>query len=263
MELLLIVGSGVLGLLLGSFANVVIHRVPEKASIVSPPSACPACGARVRPHDNVPVVSWLLLRGRCRDCQAAIAWRYPAIELLTGVLFAAVAGRVGLDWGLPGLLLFAWTLIVLAAIDARTRRIPNAITYPLTPVLLVLLAVAAFAEGEPWLAARALLGGLAAGASLLALAIISPRGMGMGDVKLAAFIGVGLGYLGWAHVVVGVFGGFLLGGVSALGLLALGRRGRKDLIPFGPFLAAGAFAALLWGPSLVAWYLDTAGIAGG
>jgi leader peptidase (prepilin peptidase)/N-methyltransferase len=171
----------------------------------------------------------------------------PLFALAMAVVFAAIGDRIGADWALPGFLLFGWTLLVVAVIDARSRRIPNRLTYPLTPALLGLLAVAGLLNGDPGSAARALLGGLAAFATLLVLALINPRGMGMGDVKLAAFVGVGLGYLGWATLVAGVFAAFVLGGVVALGLIVTRLRGRKDLIPFGPYLAGGAVLALLLG----------------
>ncbi|MGH8900268.1 MAG: prepilin peptidase [Egibacteraceae bacterium] len=186
--------------------------------------------------------------------------RGPLLEFGTGLAFGAVAVRVGLDWALPGFLLFAWTLLVVAVIDAKTRRIPNRLTYPLTPVLLVLLMTAALLHGQPVWAYRALLGGVLAFATLFALALANPRGMGMGDVKLAAFIGVGLGYLGWGVLAVGVLTGFLLGGLVAMALLAVRFRGRRDLMPFGPYLAAGAFLALLVGSPLVDVYLHAAGL---
>lgn len=261
MEFGLVVVCGVLGLLVGSFANVVIHRLPAGESIVSPGSACPVCGHDIRWYDNVPVVSWLLLRGRCRDCREPVSVRYPLVELAMGVVFALVAWRIGMSWLLPAELLFAWTLVVLAVIDADTRRIPNRLTYPLTPALLVLAAGGALLAGDGEAALRALLGGMAAGGALLLLALLSPRGMGMGDVKLAAFIGIALGVVGWADVVVGLLGGFLLGGIAGVALLASGRRTRKDLIPFGPYLAAGALLALLWGERLADAYLSLWGLA--
>lgn len=260
MEAYLIAACGVLGVLLGSFANVVIMRVPEGGSVVSPPSACPGCGARIAARDNVPVVSWLLLRGRCRHCAEAISVRYPLVEAAMGAVFAAVAWRVGLDWALPGFLLFAWMLVVVAVIDARTRRIPNRLTYPLTPVLLALFVLAGLLGGAPQTALRSLLGGLAAFAALLALALISPRGMGMGDVKLGASIGIALGYLGWGHVILGLAAGFLLGGVIAVALIALRLRGRRDHIPFGPYLAAGALATLLAGSEIITAYVRASGL---
>jgi leader peptidase (prepilin peptidase)/N-methyltransferase len=250
----------VLGLILGSFANVVIHRVPADQSLSSPPSTCPGCGARIKPYDNIPVVSWLVLRGRCRSCGMRISPVYPLVELSMAVIFAAVGWRIGLDWTLPGFLLFAWLLVVVAIIDARTRKIPNRLTYPLTPALLVLMVAAALLNGEPERALAVVLGGLGGFVGLLILAVIQPRGMGMGDVKLAGFIGLALGYLGWGFVVLGLFGGFLLGGVVAIVLVIARSKGRRDLMPFGPYLSAGAILALLFGEPIIAAYLGTLGV---
>ncbi len=258
-DMLVVAGCLLLGLVFGSFGNVVIARVPDGRSLSRPPSACPHCGTAIRPYDNVPVVSWLLLRGRCRTCKVHIGVQYPLVEVSGGLLFAAIGWRIGLTWALPGFLLFGWTLLVVAVIDLHTRRIPNRLTYPLTPALLLLLSAAAVIDGAPSLAMRALLGGVASFALLLVLALINPRGMGMGDVKLAAFIGIGLGYLGWGHVMLGLFTGFLCGGVVA-GLLVVFRlRGRKDHIPFGPWLATGAIISLLAGQPIITTYLRWAG----
>ena len=252
-------GCGLLGLIFGSFANVVIHRVPAGESLSSPPSTCPSCGNRIRAYDNIPVVSWLVLRGKCRHCDQRISPRYPLVELSMGLIFAAVGARVGLNWTLAGFLLFAWLLVVVAVIDAYTRKIPNRLTYPLTPALLVLMVVAAFLNGEPSQALAAILGGVGGFIGLLLLALIQPKGMGMGDVKLAGFIGIGLGYLGWGYVVLGLFGGFLLGGVISILLLVTRSRGRRDMIPFGPYLSAGAIIALLFGEPMIAAYVRSLG----
>jgi leader peptidase (prepilin peptidase)/N-methyltransferase len=257
---------GLLGLVLGSFANVVIHRVPDGRSIVRPPSACPGCDTPISPRDNVPVLSWLLLRGRCRHCAQPISPRYPAVELAGGLLFATVGWWLAtMDppdwWALPGMLLFAWLVLVVSVIDYRTRRIPNALTYPLTPVLAVLLVGAALLGGDGGQAVRVLLGGVAAFLFLLLLALINPRGMGMGDVKYAASLGMALGYVGWSAVVIGLFGAFLLGSVVSVTLIATKLRSRKDLIPFGPFLSAGALLGLLAGPALADLYLRATGLA--
>ena len=261
MDLVLVATAIVLGLMLGSFANVVVHRVPEGQSVVRPRSRCPACGTQIAAGDNIPVLSWVRLRGRCRGCGEPISIRYPLVELAMGAVFGALAWHVGPDPLLPGLLLFGWTLVVLAVIDARTRRIPNAITYRLTPVLLVVVVGGALLAGDPSGAVRAVLGGLAAFAALLLIALLVPKGMGMGDVKLAGFIGIGLGVLGWGHVVLGLFGGFLLGGVTAIGLLLTGLRSRRDMIPFGPYLAAGALIAVLVGDPVLEAYLRGVGLA--
>jgi leader peptidase (prepilin peptidase) / N-methyltransferase len=261
MEVFLLVGVFVLGLVFGSFGNVVIHRVPAGESVVHPPSACPGCGTPIRPRDNVPVLSWLVLRGRCRDCSEPISSRYPVVELASGALFVAMALRFGLDWVLPGYLVLVWALLCLSLIDAATRRLPNAITYKLAPALLVLIGGGALLNGAPGAALRALLGGVAAFVALLLLAIISPRGMGLGDVKLAASLGIALGYLGWGHVVLGVFGGFLLGGLVSLVLLGLRLRTRKDMLPFGPYLAVSTVITVLWGDELIRAYLRSTGLA--
>lgn len=255
-----------LGLLFGSFGNVVIHRVPAGESVVSPPSACPGCGTPISPRDNIPVLSWLLLRGRCRRCGEPISARYPLVELSGAVMFGAVGWWLAaMDppdwWALPGMLLFAWMLLVVTAIDLATKRIPNALTYPLTPALLVLLVGAALLNGEPGVALRVVLGGLAAFGFLLLLALINPRGMGMGDVKFAAFLGMGLGYVGWWPLVVGIFGAFLGGSLVSVLLIATKVRSRKDLIPFGPYLAAGAFLALFVGQAIADAYLRSTGLA--
>ena len=258
METLLAVGlASVFGLVFGSFGNVVIHRIPHGASVVTPASACPGCGAPIAPRDNVPVLSWMLLRGRCRHCRTPISARYPLVELAVAVVFALIAWRVGVDWALPGFLLFGWMLFVVSVIDAQTRRIPNALTYPLIPALAALLVIAALLNGSPGTALRSVLAGLAGFAFLLLLALISPRGMGMGDVKLAAFIGLGLGYLSWAHLILGLFMAFLFGGFIGVALMVLRLRGRKDLIPFGPYLALGALVALLAGTPLIDAYVAT------
>jgi leader peptidase (prepilin peptidase) / N-methyltransferase len=274
MEAVVIALCFALGLAFGSFANVVIHRVPDGSSVVRPPSACPTCSAEIRPRDNIPVVSWLLLRGRCRDCGASISARYPLVELAGGVLFAVTAWRFVAPatfpgvrasdpdlWALPAYLLFTWLLLAISVIDARTRRIPNRLTYPLTPALLMLFVVAAFANGDPWAALRALLGGVAGFAGLLVIALINPRGLGLGDVKLAASLGIALGYLSWGHVAVGIFGGFLLGGFVAIVLVVTRLRSRKDHVPFGPYLAAGTLLAVWFGDALIAWYLGVSGLA--
>jgi leader peptidase (prepilin peptidase) / N-methyltransferase len=265
MEIVVLVVAFVLGIAFGSFGNVVIHRVPAGESVVRPPSACPGCSTPIRPRDNIPLVSWLLLRGRCRSCGTQISARYPLVELAGGLLFAGVAARFVIvdpdPWALPGYWLLAWALLCVSMIDAATRRIPNRISYPLAPALLVLLGAAAIANGEPGAAVRALAGGVAAFAALLLLALINPRGMGMGDVKLAASLGIALGYLSWGHVILGIFGGFLLGGVIAIVLLVTKLRSRKDMLPFGPYLAVSTLLTVLFGETIIDAYLRASGLA--
>jgi leader peptidase (prepilin peptidase) / N-methyltransferase len=250
--------AGVLGLIIGSFLNVVVWRVPRGGSIAHPPSHCPACGADVRPRDNVPVVSWLLLRGRCRDCATPISARYPLVELGTALVFVVLAARIGLEPELPAFLYLGAIGVALALIDLDVKRLPNTIVLPSYVVAAVLLGAAAV-FGHDWDSyLRAGLGMAALYAFYFALAWIYPAGMGFGDVKLAGVLGAYLGWLGWAEVVTGTFLGFLFGGVVGLVLMAVGKAGRKSKVPFGPFMLAGAFVAILWGGALADLYLDHA-----
>ena len=244
---LLLVVAGLLGLVIGSFLNVVIHRVPVGASVVSPPSHCPGCERPIRPRHNVPVLSWLVLGGRCADCRLPIPVRYPLVELLTAVLFVLVTWRaLELDQlvAVPALLTFTALGIALSAIDLDVRRLPNALVLPAYPVLAVLVAVAAAAREDWGALARAGLGAAALFAFFYALAVVSPNGMGFGDVKLAGVLGLVLGYLSWGAVVVGAFAGFFLGALVGVAVMAVGAGGRKTALPFGPFMVLGALAAL-------------------
>ncbi|WP_338077078.1 prepilin peptidase [Cellulomonas hominis] len=253
---------GVLGLLIGSFLNVVVWRVPRGESVVSPPSACPRCGRRVRSRDNVPVLSWLLLRGRCRDCHAPIAVRYPLVEAGTALAFAAVGWWVGPSWELPAMLYLAAVSIALALIDLDVHRLPDAIVLPSYPVAVALLALAALDPGgEPeWHAfVRALLGAVALLVFYMVVRLVYPAGMGLGDVKLAGVLGLYLGWAGWSSVVVGWFAAFVLGGVFSLVLVLLGSAGRKTRIPFGPWMLLGAWVGLLVGEPVGSWYLGLLG----
>jgi leader peptidase (prepilin peptidase) / N-methyltransferase len=246
----------VLGLLLGSFLNVVIHRVPRGESVVSPGSRCPGCGTAIRARDNVPVLSWLVLRGRCRHCATRIPVRYPMVELLTGALFAVVGVRFGPSWETPAFLYLAAVSVALGAIDLDVRRLPNVIVLPSYVVAGLLLLLPAEADGRWDDLLRAVAGMAALYGLYLALVLVYPQGMGFGDVKLAGVLGLFLGWLGWGALAVGGFLGFLLGGVTGVALLAAKRAGRKSAIPFGPFMLAGAFVAVLWGSDLSHAYLS-------
>ncbi|WP_210479829.1 A24 family peptidase [Naasia sp. SYSU D00948] len=262
---------GAFGSLLGSFLNVVIYRVPRGLSVVSPPSACPGCAMRIRPHDNVPVLSWLLLRGRCRSCRMPIPIRYPLVELGTAAAFAVVAVRFvpALPAGpgaLPGLLTLlaflylAAITVALALIDLDVRRLPNALVLPAYVVGAALFVPAAVLGGDLGGLARAGAGMLLVGAVYLALALGVPGGMGGGDVKLAGVLGLYLGWLGWAELAVGAVSGFLLGGGFGVALLALRRAGRRTAVPFGPWMLAGAWLGILAGAPLAEAYLSLFGL---
>jgi leader peptidase (prepilin peptidase)/N-methyltransferase len=254
-DALLVVGAFVVGLVLGSFANVPIHRWPRGGTVTEPKrSACPACETLIAPRDNIPVVSWLLLGRRCRSCGEPIAARYAVVELTTGVLFAAVAWVWGLDPLLPALLVFTWSLVVATAIDLEHRIIPNRLTLRLPFVLLPLLVLAAWLD-DAWLdLRRAVIAGLAIPLGMFLLSelfrlVRGKVGMGMGDVKLAISIGLVVGYLGGLELVVFGYGSVIAAVVVAVGLLLAGRAKLASRIPFGPYLAIGALLPVLAGPA--------------
>jgi len=248
--------AGVFGLFIGSFLNVVIWRVPRAESVVKPRSRCPQCGHEIRGRDNLPVVSWLLLRGRCRDCKTRVSARYPLVELTTAVLFGLLGWHFGLHLVLIAYLYLAAISVALALIDIDVHRLPDALTLPSYPVAAVLLTVGALAAHEPFDLARAAIGGAALFMLYAVLWFVYPRGMGLGDVKLAGVLGMYLGYLGWGTLAVGAFFGFALGGVLGVTLMAIGRATRKSKIPFGPFMLAGAMAAVFFGTSIAHTYVS-------
>ena len=252
--------AALLGLAVGSFLNVVIHRVPRGESVVRPPSRCPACGAGIAARHNVPVLGWLVLRGRCAGCGTRISVRYPLVELGTAVLFAALALR--LDWpDLPAFLYFGAIGIALAAIDLDCRRLPNAIVLPSYPVLAVLLAGSAWWQHDWWSLGRAVLGGVALFAFYLLLALAYPAGMGFGDVRLAGILGGVLAYLSWPALLIGAFAGFVLGAVTGVVILAARKGDRKTAVPFGPFMIAGALLAVFAADPLVRAYDQLLGVS--
>ena len=266
----------VLGGLIGSFLNVVIYRVPRKLSIVSPPSACPHCDHRIAWYDNVPVLSWLILRGRCRHCSGRISPRYPLIELGTAIAFALIviarydtieSSQNGAELAsaalvIVALLYLAAISIALAAIDLERSVLPNAIVLPAYVVGAVLLLGASILVGDWDAVVRALIGAAALFVFYLVLALVYPGGMGFGDVKLAGVLGLYLAWLGWSALVVGAFAAFVLGGIVGL-IIVVARRGSgKTRIPFGPWMIVGAWVGILWGAALASSYLRLFGLGG-
>ncbi len=243
--------AGILGLCIGSFLNVCIYRLPEKKSIVHPPSSCPECGSGIRFYDNIPVVSWLVLRGKCRSCQNPISIRYPFVELLTGAAALAAVWRFG--FGLSGLIhfLFFAALIVITFIDIDHQIIPDEISLPGIPLLFAatfLLPTIGWKES--------LIGILFGGGSLylvwLAYYLITrTEGMGFGDVKLLAMMG---SLIGWQGVLFTIFFSSALGTVIGGGLMLIRRSGMKMKVPYGPFLAFGGVLYLLRGSEIILWY---------
>jgi leader peptidase (prepilin peptidase) / N-methyltransferase len=269
--------AGILGAIIGSFLNVVIHRVPREQSVVFPNSACPACHTALRPYDNIPIFSFLILRGRCRFCRKAISIRYPIVETLTAFLFVAVALRDGTSFALPFDFAFVAALLALIFIDAEHMILPNAITYPgilfaiLTRIVLPHLAGPAQFDDVPGLITRlplnfplwsvsligAAIGALVGGGSLWLMGFVWEKlrgveAMGLGDVKMMFMVGA---YLGWRlaslTIFVGVFSGSLIG--IAI-MMKRGKRNMQMMLPFGIFLGIGAIASLFFGHFVVEWY---------
>ena len=271
----LVIVAAVLGLVIGSFLNVVIHRLPLRESIVSPPSSCPNCGHPIRGYDNIPLVSWLVLRGRCRDCHNSISARYPLVELGTAIFFVAVAltfaPAILHSAAIPAVVAGAFILlaylylaaisVALALIDLDTRRLPNAIVLPSYIVGAVLLAAASIFSGDYAALLRAAIGCAALGPAYLLMAVVSPGGMGFGDVKLAGVLGLFLGWMGWGALVVGSIAAFLLGGIFGIILILARRGGRKTAIPFGPWMLSGAWIGILTGTPIWTAYLSSFGLA--
>jgi len=241
-----------LGLIVGSFANVCVHRLPRGQSVVTPRSRCPHCDAEIRAWDNVPVVSWLVLLGRCRRCRTPISLRYPAVEAVNGAMYAALAAIHGPSPRTVAAMAFVTALLVLALIDLEHQILPNVITLPGVAIGIA----ASLLPGSPiswWEAAAAAAGGYAAFWALAALAraYYGEEALGQGDWKLVAMMGA---FLGWRLALAGVFLGALLGSAVGLGLIGLGLGTGRTRVPFGTFLAAGALVAVFAGEPLLAWY---------
>ena len=245
-----VVPAAVFGAIIGSFLNVCIYRLPRGFSVVRPASACPACGNELAWYENVPVISYLALRGRCRRCRATISWRYPVVEALTSLVFALAVWWYGPGWLLFSRLVLACSLIVLFAIDLEHHLLPNVITLPGIVAGLVFSFLL-----HQW--ADALLGILLGGGSLLALFyawlwLRKEEALGMGDPKMLAMIG---SFLGWRMTLLTLILGSLSGSIVGVALIATGRGHRKSMLPFGCFLAIGAALAATVGPSIVDWYV--------
>jgi leader peptidase (prepilin peptidase)/N-methyltransferase len=230
---------------------VVIYRVPRHESVVRPRSKCPSCYATILGRDNFPVLSWLLLKGRCRNCWLPISVRYPLVELAGGVLFAGAAARLGFNWDLPAMLVFLASLLALACIDLEHMLLPKRIVYPSLLMVGGLLTLATVMTGE-W--HRLLVAGICAAIWFVVFFIMnftSPHALGFGDVRLAAVLGLGLGWLGWRYVVLGFFSANLIGAAIGMTLIATKRMSRHQQVPYGVFLALGTALAIFAGPELL------------
>lgn len=256
-----VAASALFGLLVGSFLNVVVHRVPAGQSVVRPRSSCPSCGNEIAARDNVPVLSWVLLRGRCRHCGSPVPARYPLVELATGVVFAGLAAATGPAPYLPALLVLSAAGVALFVIDLEHQRLPFAITGVTAAGCSAMLVLDVWVRGPGPLPVAL----LSAGLWLLVYGGIwlgtVGRGMGLGDVALAPVLGFVLGWLGWGTTVTGLLAGFVLGAVIGLGLMVAAGTDRRARVPHGPFMLAGAAFGLVAGADLWPAYLRLTGLS--
>jgi leader peptidase (prepilin peptidase)/N-methyltransferase len=275
LTLIATVAAGVFGLAIGSFLNVVIYRVPNGLSVVRPASACPNCGYSIKSHDNIPVLSWLILRGKCRNCKNGISSRYPLVEAGTGIFFAVVTGfllltradlgttpaTVGTTLVLIAFLYLVAITVALALIDIDTKRLPDAIVLPGYAVGGILFLATSILTGSWDALLRAAIGMAALWIFYFLLVLVRPGGMGLGDVKLAGVLGLFLGWVGWGPFLVGAFGAFLLGGIFGVALMLAGRAKRRSGIPFGPWMLAGAWLGVFFGNQIWSGYLSLVGFS--
>jgi leader peptidase (prepilin peptidase) / N-methyltransferase len=248
---LLIGFCAIFGLTVGSFLNVVIYRVPRHESVVAPRSACPSCGTTLASRDNVPLVSWLLLRGRCRTCRAPISPRYPLVEAATAALFAGTAARLGVSWILPAYLVLGAGLLALACIDVEHMLLPKKLVYVTLGLFGVLLLLAAAVTGRWHDLLVAGVSGAAWFVAFFALNFISPRLLGFGDVRLSPLLGLALGWFGASYAFLGFFAANLIGAIVGIFLIATKQISRQSKIPYGLFLALGTGLAIFAGPELL------------
>lgn len=246
MPLLVYVAAFVLGNITASFANVCIHRLPVRQSVIYPASRCPSCQHPLRPWHNLPLASFIALRGRCAFCRARISWRYPLVESLGGLLYLIGYHQLGLSVHAFAFALLVTALLIASFIDLAHMIIPDAVTLP---GIAVGIAIGLFPSSIGF--ANAVAGACLGGGIFLLVTLLYPAGMGGGDVKLIAMIGA---FVGWQAVLVTIMLSAFCGALSGLTLILLGLRGRRDPVPFGPFLAVGGITAMLWGEALLAWY---------
>lgn len=252
------------GAVFGSFLNVLVDRVPARQSLLRPPSHCPNCNQQLKARDLIPVISYLLLKGKCRYCEAAIPRRILIVEMVTGLLFMFLFWLYGYSWSALLLALYGCTFIVLSVIDLEKGILPNVIVYSMAVVVIILSALQYFdiitilvpnifntAIGIDIMLSAAIGFGIGF-IFFLILALVFRGGMGFGDVKLAGLIGL---MTGFPLILIAVFTTSFIGGIAAIVLLVSKSKRRKDAVPFGPFLCIGAMITLLWGPQLLLWYL--------
>lgn len=254
-EAYLLLSVFILGLTIGSFLNVCIYRIPRGFSIVRPPSSCPSCKSPVRIYDNIPVISYILLRGRCRNCSSAIPLRYPVVELLNAVLYVSIIWRFGCGWQTLVYFAFCSAMVVITFIDLEFQLIPDAITLSGIPLGLIagsLILIDPFSRASTLGFNNSFTGLVSGGGLFYLIAVLSRGGMGGGDIKMMAMTGA---FLGWKAVLLTTFSASLIGSIAGIILIVFKGKGRKTKIPFGPFLAAGALITLFFGQEILRFYL--------
>jgi len=250
-EIILIVVLGLLGLIVGSFSNVCIYRIPRNESIIYPASHCPKCRSKIQPFDNIPLLSFILLKGRCRNCKSKISIQYPFVELLTGLIYLIIYMGYGLSIQTLIYIILSSALIIIAFIDLNEQIIPDVISLPgivIGFILSFFVSYISFVDS--------VLGIFVGGLIILIIGLVGSvifkkEAMGGGDVKLAAMIGA---FLGWRYIIISLFLGFFLGALAGIFLIMTKIKSREDVVPFGPFIVFGSLITLLWGEQIISWY---------
>ena len=242
----------ILGLIVGSFSNVCIYRIPRNESIIFPASHCPKCRSNISPKDNIPILSYILLKGRCRNCKSKISIQYPIVEFLTGLIYLIIYLGYGLSIQSLIYIILSSSLIIIAFIDLNEQIIPEAISLPGMVIGLILSFFVPYISFINSALGVLVGGGIILVIGLAGSAIFKKEAMGGGDVKLAAMIGA---FLGWRYIIISLFLGFFLGALAGIFLILSKIKSREDVVPFGPFIVLGSLITLLWGENIISWYL--------
>jgi len=242
----------ILGLIVGSFSNVCIYRIPRNESIIYPASHCPKCRTKIKPVDNIPILSYILLKGRCRNCESRISIQYPVVELLTGLIYVIIYMIYGLSIQSLIYIILSSALIIIAFIDLNKQIVPDVISLPGIIIGLVLSFFVPYISFINSALGAVVGGGIILIIGLVGSAIFKKEAMGGGDIKLAAMIGA---FLGWRYIVISLFLGFFLGALAGIFLVLSKIKSREDMVPFGPFIVLGSLITLLWGEKILTWYI--------
>ena len=242
----------ILGLIVGSFSNVCIYRIPKNESIIFPASHCPKCNSPIKPVDNIPLISYILLKGRCRNCKSKISIQYPVVELLTGLIYLIISLIYGLSVQTLIYIILSSALIIIAFIDLNEEIVPDVISLPGIVIGFIISFFVTYISFINSALGVVVGGGIILIIGLAGSAIFKKEAMGGGDVKLAAMIGA---FLGWKYIIISLFLGFFLGALAGIILILSKIKSKEDMVPFGPFIVLGSFVTILWGEKIFSWYL--------